>query len=590
MSPRSTQFVAIATEYFFFSGNASPEEEIGYRDGGGGGSGRIDETGHYIWCVLGMSPLESTSSALLPTGAGPKSPNSRTNRKTDVRPGVGSVAHGIAARPRWRRINSYRAEVGSLRPSSHLSLGLSRSHAHAVQTEQVTPALTMDAPQVTIAREWFGDVGPVVFYAAVTLMMAVLVRVVVNAYRRLETGRNAEESATSPAAEAPKAEEVKTVEAPAAVPCVRPAAVLVDERPPVDPALIAATEEAGALKVESDAAEAVEFAAPANAAEEVVEAGKVPEVAKESAPVSSPPPESAPSPVKEEEVVKAPAEEPKTEEPVAVEETKEVRSTEEIPPPLPSSNPPSPVTVFAESTKADPLTETAPVPVVETVPEPEPAKLVESSVVAQEKSEPAPVVAADPVKPEEEKVVPPAEPDLVAVVEECPVQSPVPVSPSPEVRPEEAAAPVVEDTAPVSVASEPPAVEAADSLPDISTESLPSLPEPVSDSLPEPMSLPPVESLPEPIATTEESLPPAPPSPVSDIPTDNEIKLTNGNTNGLPSPVTNDVTLPPPVEGPLKQTARIADIFDDISRRRIARDSKHFGHHRNVVSRGRSLN
>jgi hypothetical protein len=47
----------------------------------------------------------------------------------------------------------------------------------------------MDAPQVTIAREWFGDVGPVVFYAAVTLMMAVLVRVVVNAYRRLETGR-----------------------------------------------------------------------------------------------------------------------------------------------------------------------------------------------------------------------------------------------------------------------------------------------------------------------------------------------------------------------------------------------------------------
>jgi hypothetical protein len=29
----------------------------------------------------------------------------------------------------------------------------------------------------------------VVFYAAVTLMMAVLVRVVVNAYRRFETGR-----------------------------------------------------------------------------------------------------------------------------------------------------------------------------------------------------------------------------------------------------------------------------------------------------------------------------------------------------------------------------------------------------------------
>jgi hypothetical protein len=43
MSPRSTQFVAIATEYFF-SGNASPVEEIGYRDGGGGGSGRIDGT------------------------------------------------------------------------------------------------------------------------------------------------------------------------------------------------------------------------------------------------------------------------------------------------------------------------------------------------------------------------------------------------------------------------------------------------------------------------------------------------------------------------------------------------------------------
>uniref|UniRef100_A0A6P7GIF6 Uncharacterized protein LOC114338563 n=1 Tax=Diabrotica virgifera virgifera TaxID=50390 RepID=A0A6P7GIF6_DIAVI len=86
-------------------------------------------------------------------------------------------------------------------------------------------------------------------------------------------------------------------------------------------------------------------------------------------------------------------------------------------------------------------------------------------------------------------------------------------------------------------------VDPADSLPDISTESLPSLPEPVSENLAEPMSLPPVESVPEPIATdcvsSGDSVPLPPPV------------LTNGNTNGLHSPSEEDaLTLK---EGPLKQ-------------------------------------
>ncbi|XP_072382907.1 uncharacterized protein [Diabrotica undecimpunctata] len=91
-------------------------------------------------------------------------------------------------------------------------------------------------------------------------------------------------------------------------------------------------------------------------------------------------------------------------------------------------------------------------------------------------------------------------------------------------------------------------VDPADSLPDISTESLPSLPEPVSENLAEPMSLPPVESVPEPIATdcvsSGDSVPLPPPV------------LTNGNTNGLHSPSEEDaLTLK---EGPLKQVPPVA--------------------------------
>lgn len=112
----------------------------------------------------------------------------------------------------------------------------------------------------------------------------------------------------------------------------------------------------------------------------------------------------------------------------------------------------------------------------------------------------------------------------------------------------------------------------ADSLPDISTESLPSLPEPTSESLPEPMSLPPVDCVPEPIASEpvpvdalpeSNSLPePSPntlpepekvPEPIADItlPT-GEMVLTNGDANGLPSPIANDVTLPT-IDRPIKQ-------------------------------------
>ena len=47
----------------------------------------------------------------------------------------------------------------------------------------------MDAPQVTLAREWFGDSENVIFYVVLTLTLAVLVKVVVSKMRRLETGR-----------------------------------------------------------------------------------------------------------------------------------------------------------------------------------------------------------------------------------------------------------------------------------------------------------------------------------------------------------------------------------------------------------------
>lgn len=106
---------------------------------------------------------------------------------------------------------------------------------------------------------------------------------------------------------------------------------------------------------------------------------------------------------------------------------------------------------------------------------------------------------------------------------------------------------------------EPPQINAADSLPDISTESLPSLPEPFSENLAEPMSLPPVDSVPEPIAidspTADPPLATECPVPVH---SNNSEVLTNGNTNGLPSPVTEEVTSAQPkmTEGPLKQVNR----------------------------------
>ncbi|CAH1122213.1 unnamed protein product [Ceutorhynchus assimilis] len=95
-----------------------------------------------------------------------------------------------------------------------------------------------------------------------------------------------------------------------------------------------------------------------------------------------------------------------------------------------------------------------------------------------------------------------------------------------------------------------PVVATADSLPDISTESLPSLPELLSESL-APMSLPPVDSVPEPIAPSseptsqEEPLIPPPVAP-----------LTNGNVNGhsSPSPVEEEnQVLETEVPGPTKQ-------------------------------------
>lgn len=114
------------------------------------------------------------------------------------------------------------------------------------------------------------------------------------------------------------------------------------------------------------------------------------------------------------------------------------------------------------------------------------------------------------------------------------------------------------------------AIVNADSLPDVSTESLPSLPDPVSESLPEPLSLPPVDCIPEPIsgnspvAGGEHDLllpsPPPPASPkeavvpeVSPSSPNGEVVLTNGNTNGLPSPTTDTEITLASVERPLKQ-------------------------------------
>ncbi|XP_074036321.1 uncharacterized protein isoform X2 [Leptinotarsa decemlineata] len=215
--------------------------------------------------------------------------------------------------------------------------------------------------QVTLAKDGLS----VIYYGFVSLVIALLVKVVVNAYGRLD-GRNAEENATSPSIESPKSEDLKVPEAvtngdaPAddtAKPTDTPTTVEEPEKPVEEPK----AEEPKAAEIEEP---------------------KVPE------PIVEKSVESAPSPAKEQE-------EPKSvEPPTPVEETKEVRS-EEIPPPLPSSNPPSPVTVFAESTKADSLTaDQVPinlpqsVPVVETIPEP---SVVQSVLESQ------PLAASSPV-------------------------------------------------------------------------------------------------------------------------------------------------------------------------------------------------
>lgn len=96
----------------------------------------------------------------------------------------------------------------------------------------------------------------------------------------------------------------------------------------------------------------------------------------------------------------------------------------------------------------------------------------------------------------------------------------------------------------------------ADSLPDLSTESLPSLPEPSSETIPEPMSLPPVDIAPEPIVESSSSPDPEKvPDSVSDSP-----KLTNGNTNGLHTPVDDEDK----AEGALNQVNN-ASITESLS-------------------------
>ncbi|KAL3269843.1 hypothetical protein HHI36_008901 [Cryptolaemus montrouzieri] len=108
----------------------------------------------------------------------------------------------------------------------------------------------------------------------------------------------------------------------------------------------------------------------------------------------------------------------------------------------------------------------------------------------------------------------------------------------------------------------------AGSLPDLSTESLPSLPEP-SDSVLEPMSLPPLDSVPDPIV---DDIPVSPSKIESPTPkpleTEPPVVLTNGNaTNGLKSSPTADddeSPLPLPLDGPLKQIVAPEPLVGDV--------------------------
>ncbi|KAJ8912921.1 hypothetical protein NQ315_017251 [Exocentrus adspersus] len=561
--------------------------------------------------------------------------------------------------------------------------------------------------QVTLARDGLS----VLYYGFVSLVIALLVKVVVNAYGRLEFGRFCDTAeTTSPTSEVPKTEEQKAAQEPEKVTNGEASVEEVSKPEPVaNPT----------AKPEDESKPAEEQGAAVVAADEP----------KISEPIVEKPAESAPSPVKEEvppaEEPAAKAEEPKSTESVPVEENKEVRS-EEVPPPLPSSNPPSPVTVFAESTKADalpadqvPLDIPPSVPVTETVPEPVVLKDVESVPQAipsvdesVSKLESVPVVEGNvesvspdssliseqikvdesvPCKPESSETdlnpsltesalpavdstisstvvsqsndtvpietvkEPTKEPEAVQLAEEIPqpetlpveggidsqqniidqkntseskteiqspavavesicevvaekgsdlqaqaqspLEKPIQLEPSSEEQasellteksdsavvppstevPESPLAPTSPPPSPVTASTQDsclpdPVVNSpdptlslqseqavspteevlpepvteqlpepisesvvnADSLPDISTESLPSLPEPVSENLAEPMSLPPVDSVPEPIAS--DSVPHCPVSDVCPLPSDSLI-LTNGNANGLPSPV-----------------------------------------------------
>nr|CAI5835906.1 unnamed protein product [Callosobruchus analis] len=478
---------------------------------------------------------------------------------------------------------------------------------------------------------------------------------------------NAEENATSPTVESPKTEEPKTEEPPKA---------------------------AEAPLTNGDASPAEECAKPAEEPKPAVE--EAPKAAEEPA-------------VKEEPVAEEPA---KVEQapPAAVEElTKEVRSDEEVPPPLPTSNPPNPVTVFAESTKADQFSATPqesklvtssqstvetipsspPEPKTEELPKTEPVQVppkeetpkeaVEVAEIPKEVEVPKEVAVTEEVpkeiepavtekevtevpvevkeaasnetvetKPETEcpkeatevpelsketeERIEPLEPvevsqpsnDTLAPLE-CPVEAPketldvteaskesleatevpqeaavVPepcedVKETPEApkEPESLANGVetletpkeslestktpeevkVEQNGGSNVEAAPSDSPRCESLPDVSTESLPSLPEPMFDQLAEPMSLPPVDSVPEPIAC---SPPPAPehPSPSPQV-------LTNGsatNSNGLPhSPVAAEeehpAEVPPPaaVAGPVKQV--LTEPLNEVRQEEVVKDN-----------------
>lgn len=367
---------------------------------------------------------------------------------------------------------------------------------------------------------------------------------------------NAEENATtSPSAESAKTDESKSVESPTAN-----------------------------TPMTNGDATAAELSKSKEEEKKDDEASKVEDTTKvtEVAPIAAPTPPA--------EQIKVEETKPSVENPVVVEEKKEVRSEELPPPPLPSSNPPSPVTVFAESTKADALP-------ADQVPPQIPEDTSDIPLAASSPKAETENVEAIECVAEEELVIPPAEPQVpnsentkasspeppqnaelpVEIVTESEVPSQVPseVPISPEIpvdvqkNPELPVEPSKSPELPPAMSpelQEKSGVNPADSLPDISTESLPSMPEPLSESLPEPMSLPPVDSVPEPIAcengiNEDTSLTNNLPTPTSENPIQNN-HLTNG-TNGLSSPVSDEAPVADEIttkEGALKQVPEIIPV------------------------------